>query len=64
MIRFFELLDYNASLRVMWIATLRSKSELMQILAMFLVFAVFFGGLAYYFEIYRYVQIYYVRFRN
>lgn len=52
-IRFLELLDSNASLHVMWIATRRCKMELLLLLVVFTVLAIFFGSLAYYCELYR-----------
>ncbi|KAK7097090.1 hypothetical protein V1264_004117 [Littorina saxatilis] len=52
MIRFFELLDRNASLKVMWIATKRCQTELLLLLGVFLVLAILFGSLAYFCELY------------
>ena len=53
MIRFFEHMGRNSSIHAMWIAIISCKSELLLLLGVFAVLAVFFGTFVYFCELFR-----------
>ena len=53
MIRFFEHMGSNSSIHAMWIAIINCKSELLLLLGVFAILAVFFGTLVYFCELFR-----------